>query len=77
MAMEYYRNLSGASGVRAYEITQTQITVQFTSGSVYVYNYVSTGVNNIEYMKLLAVSGRGLNAFIKKRVNKNFARRLR
>ncbi len=61
----------------AYEITQTQITVKFTSGSVYLYDYISTGSNNIEYMKILAVKGSGLNSFIKTRVNKNYARRLR
>ena len=64
--MERYLNISGASGVRAYEITQTQITVQFTSGSIYVYNYISSGVNNVEYMKTLAVNGSGLNSFIKR-----------
>lgn len=75
--MVYYRNLSGASGVRAYEINQTQIAVQFTTGWVYVYDYVSTGANNVEYMKTLAINGKGLNNFIKTRVNKNFARKFR
>jgi len=75
--MQKYRNTSGTSGVHAYEITQTQITVQFTSGSVYVYNYISTGSNNIEYMKTLAVRGSGLNSFIKTRVNKKYTRRIR
>lgn len=75
--MEYYRNLSGASGVQAYEITQTQITVKFSTGWKYVYNYVSTGANNVEHMKSLAFKGRGLNAFIVTRVNKKFARKYR
>ena len=74
--MRKYRNTSGASGVLAYEITQTQITVKFTSGSVYLYDYVSTGSNNIESMKNLAVRGSGLNRFIKTRVNKKYARRI-
>lgn len=75
--MEKYKNLGGDSGVRAYEIGTDSITVQFSTGSVYLYSYQSAGRDNIEQMKVLAVSGTGLNSFIMRNVKKAFAAKLR
>jgi hypothetical protein len=75
--MERYKNLGGNSGVAAYEIDSNSITVQFVTGSVYLYTYKSTGSENIEEMKLLAISGQGLNSFISKYVKKSYESKLR
>lgn len=71
--MERYKNLSGQSGVVAYEIGSDSIKVQFKDGHVYLYNYASTGSQNVEHMKSLAIAGSGLNSFISRVVKKNFA----
>jgi hypothetical protein len=75
--MERYKNLGGKSGVSAYEIGSDSITVQFTTGSVYLYTYNSSGSANIEEMKLLATSGQGLNSFISKYIKKNYESKFR
>lgn len=75
--MEYYANLGGDSGVRAYEITDTAITVQFRDGAVYLYNYLSPGRLDVERMKKFAIDGRGLNAYISSVVRKRYARKIR
>ena len=62
--METYKNLGGDSNVRAYEINDDSITVQFNDGGTYLYNYDSAGREMIEKMKILAVAGKGLNTFI-------------
>jgi hypothetical protein len=75
--MERYKNLGGDSGVSAYEIGDDSITVQFTSGAVYLYTYKGAGSSNIEKMKLLAAAGKGLNSYIKRYVNKGYESKLK
>jgi len=75
--MESYANYSGSSGVAALQLGGDYIWVQFTSGSVYEYNYSSAGSGNIEEMKSLAKSGSGLNSFIMKNVRNNYSRKIR
>lgn len=75
--MERYKNLGGDSGVAFYEIGPESITVQFTTGATYLYNYRSAGQYHIEKMKVLAVAGHGLNSYIKIYVNRGYASRLR
>ncbi len=75
--MEYYANLGGTSGVRAYEINSTSISVKFKDGAEYLYTYSSAGANNIEIMKDLASNGIGLNSFINTNVRKNYASKIR
>jgi len=75
--MERYRDIDGDSGVAEYEIGTDYIRVKFKNGSVYLYTYASAGSSYIEEMKRLAVAGDGLNAFIKKNVNKRYARKER
>ena len=74
--MKTYRNLDGDSGVSAYEYGVDWIHVQFTTGAIYEYTYESAGSTNIESMKHLADSGRGLNAFINTTVKKLYSRRI-
>jgi len=75
--MERYKNLNNDSGVSAFEIANDSITVEFSDGASYLYTYASAGSYNIEQMKKLAVSGRGLNAFINLNVRKKYLRKLR
>ncbi len=70
--MERYKNLGGNSGVSAYEISDESITVQFSSGAVYLYTYNSAGSSNIKKMKSLAVAGKGLNSFIMRNVRDGY-----
>ena len=62
--MERYRNLSGTSGVSAYEIGADYIRVRFSTGAVYRYSYRKAGSGHIEQMKDLARRGSGLNSYI-------------
>ncbi len=75
--MERYANRGGNSGVTAYEIGNTSITVQFQDGATYLYTYASAGANNIEQMKRLAIAGQGLGSFISTHVRKGYERKLR
>jgi hypothetical protein len=62
--MKRYKNLSGDSGVVAYEVHPRRIDIRFTNGRTYKYTSRSAGADNIELMKKLAVAGRGLSTFI-------------
>jgi hypothetical protein len=75
--MERYKNLGGDSGVAYYEVGSESITVQFTTGATYLYDYQSAGRDHIEKMKSLAIAGYGLNIYIKKYVNRGYAGKLR
>lgn len=59
-----YMNFGGDSGVRRYEEASDSIRVEFGDGSWYLYTHSSAGEENVRRMKLLALAGRGLNAFI-------------
>ncbi len=71
--MVRYKNLSGDSGVIAYELLNDGIKVQFIEGTTYLYTSKSAGEQNIETMKRLALSGRGLRAFISRTVRYRYA----
>jgi hypothetical protein len=63
--MERYLNLGGTSNIHSFEIAADSITVQFGGGGLtYRYSVGSAGASNIDEMKRLARSGRGLNTFI-------------
>lgn len=75
--MKPYKNLSGNSGVLAYEIGEDFIKVKFRKGGVYLYNYSVTGRDNVERMKELAEKGRGLSTFISRYVREDYAEKLK
>ncbi len=75
--MERYNNLGGDSGVAAFETTADSITIQFSTGATYLYNYQSAGSHHIEQMKVLAHAGEGLNSYTKRYVNRGYAAKLR
>jgi hypothetical protein len=74
--MKIYKDIDGDSGVSAYEYGSDFISVQFSTGATYLYNYLSAGISNIEQMKKLADAGDGLNAFINTQVRKLYARKV-
>ncbi|MEA3494262.1 MAG: hypothetical protein U9R38_07780 [Candidatus Margulisiibacteriota bacterium] len=74
--MERYKNLSGKSGVAAFENGEDNIIVQFKDGGKYLYNNAVTGAGHIVEMKKLAISGRGLNSYINRHVRKAYASKL-
>ncbi len=73
--MEPYRNITGNSGVRAYEIGGDYITIEFSDGAVYRYTNASAGQENVERMKGLAEAGQGLNTFLSTNVLKLYERK--
>jgi hypothetical protein len=74
--MERYRNLSGDSGVYAFETGSDYIVVQFIKGGSYLYTYRSAGRANIEQMKALAGRGAGLGTFINRNVSKSYEQKI-
>ena len=55
--MHRYKNISGESGVVAYDIGRRSITVEFRSGERYLYTDESAGADNITEMQRLATLG--------------------
>jgi hypothetical protein len=70
--MQRYKN-SVNSGVLAYDIGHDRIKVKFLDGTIYLYTYQSAGAQNIEQMKTLALSGKGLTTFINQVVHEKYA----
>jgi len=71
--MQPYRNLSGNSGVQAYESGPGYIRVRFVGGQTYLYTDDSAGARNILRMQELADAGRGLATFISTTVRDGYA----
>ena len=74
--MERYKNLSGNSGVRAYQIRENSIVVEFEGDGRYLYNYDRPGPRHVEEMKRLALKGEGLSTYISKNVRRKYVRKL-
>ncbi len=70
--MERYGNLSKNSGVLGCEIGEDFIKVLFADG-LYLYNYAVTGKSDVDTMKTLAASGRGLSSYISRHVGNRYA----
>lgn len=75
--MERYRDLGGYSGVVAFEISLSTITVQFVSGIHYLYTVQSTGVVCLDKMQRLARAGNGLHTYIMRNAPKSYVRKWR
>jgi hypothetical protein len=73
LIMQTYKNLNRNSGIKAYELGEDFIQVVFNDGDTYLYTYESAGKRNIEEMKKLAVSGKGLSTFISTKIKKRYA----
>ena len=70
-----YKNLSGNSGVAAYEIGDDYIKVEFLDGEVYIYDYAEPGPEDVERMKELG-AGQGLHTYINQYVRERYASKL-
>ena len=72
--MQIYKNLSGESGVEAYEIGMDFLIVRFRKGEPSCYKYTNerTGTLHVEIMKSFAERGSGLNEYINKNVPKGY-----
>lgn len=73
--MERYANISGKSGVAAFETTSDSITVLFKDGMHYLYTSGSTGLQNILAMQALAKAGSGLNSYIMRNTKMGYSRK--
>lgn len=73
--MHRYRNLSGHSGVVAYEIGRDFIAVRFAGGDTYRYTHAKPGRTQVEAMKALALAGRGLSTYISRHVREAYESR--
>lgn len=62
--MQPYRNAEGGQGVVAYAIGEEHISLELHTGQTLCFTYDSAGRAYVEYMKLLARAGHGLNHFI-------------
>jgi len=74
--MQPYKNLSGTSGVVAFEAGDHHIDIKFQDGHKYRYDYAKPGKDEVERMKTLAQTGKGLATFINQNVWERFAQKL-
>ena len=73
--MKRYLDLSGDSGVVAYELRPDAIKVKFRgSDRVYVYSHASAGATHVAHMKRLAEAGKGLSTYISRHVHDRYER---
>jgi methyl coenzyme M reductase alpha subunit len=71
--MKRYLNLSGDSGVVAYELRPNAVEVKFRgSDRVYVYSHASAGATHVARMKRLAEKGKGLSTYISRHVHDRY-----
>jgi len=74
---EKYLNLSGKSTVTSYKILKDSVTIVFTSHKKYIYSNQSAGRLNVNQMKALAITGKGLGTFIEANLKDGYARKIR
>lgn len=75
--MHPYQDLSGHSGVTAFQPGPDYIDIEFRDGKRYRYTHSIPGRQEVETMKILAAAGRHLATFINQHISERFANRLR
>ncbi len=70
-----YANIGGNSSVRGYDHGEDWMVVMFSDGSRYLYTLKSTDRQTLDYMRRLAMEGKGLNSYITRIVGSNYAGR--
>lgn len=75
--MEYEHYTSIGSSIIKYKISENAIEVVFNSGRYrhYLYEYSKAGVDKVEKMKALAMSGSGLNSYINQYAKFSYSKR--
>jgi hypothetical protein len=64
------------TGVRAFALLPDAIALRFSDGRVYLYDAASPGRAEIERMRTLAQSGRGLTTYVNQFVRERYAGRV-
>ena len=73
--MQKYADKDRDSGVEAFAINDTAITIKFKGTSkLYTYSHARAGKRHVEAMKQLALNGDGLNAYINRHVKHQYDR---
>jgi len=62
--MERYANRRGNSPITHFQIEVERILIWFNGGKSYSYSYSTASKYHVEQMKILAISGSGLSAYI-------------
>jgi hypothetical protein len=75
--MRVYNDRNQDSGVRAFELGEDSITVQFKDNSTYLYTSQSAGADHLQAMKRLAENGDGLNSYINRFVRNRYLSKVR
>ncbi|ABY63278.1 virion structural protein [Pseudomonas phage 201phi2-1] len=70
-----YANIGGNSSIRGYDHGEDWLVVMFSDGSRYLYTLKSTEREQLDYMRRLAMAGKGLNSYITRIVQANYAGR--
>jgi hypothetical protein len=73
IVLERYKNISGNSGILAYETRTDFIKIKFSDGGTYRYDYSRPGKIHVEQMKRLAPKGKGLATYVNKFVRDNYS----
>jgi hypothetical protein len=74
--MKPYKNLANNSGIRAYEILNDGIKIQFNNNATYLYDFRIPGRDHVERMKQLATAGKGLSTYISQQLDGRYADKL-
>lgn len=71
-----HQNLSGISGVDAYDIGDDYIKILFVGGETYLYSYDTPGEAHVKAMTELAKKGAGLSTYIAQHVRDDYDAKL-
>ena len=74
--MRHYAALSGNAGVRAFEVLDRAIIIEFNDGRRYLYDATRPGPHHVRETIRLAHAGIGLTTYINQHVRENYAERL-
>ena len=75
--MKQYKDITGTSGVTAYEENSDSISIEFNHEAVYLYTYSSAGKRAIEKMKKLAGAGKGLSTYISQHIQDKYESKIK
>lgn len=68
-----YANIGGNSSIRGYDHGEDWMLVMFSDGSRYLYTLKSTSRESLDYMRSLAIAGKGLNSYLTRIIRTGYA----